>query len=564
MKTKKGYPIPQGCTVAGNTVNFSVAVPAGKECELLLYKKGRKTPFTVFPVKEDSVTGELRFLSVILDKPQEYEYNYRIGDTVVLDPYGKAFVGKEVWGKRRDAQNHEIRTRIVADDFFWGEDIRPHLPMEEVIAYSLHVRGFTKHKSSKVKHKGTFCGLIEKLPYIRKLGVNQIQCMPVYEFEENQERYTNYWGYGDGCYFAPKASYAAEDAVTELKETVKTLHKEKIEIILEMPFTSGTSMLLIADCLRYWVMQYHIDGFIVNPDICDIGTLAKDPVLVHTKILKKQDQFQNTMRRFLKGDEGMIGETAWQLRRLSEGGGTFNYIASHNGFTLHDVVSYDGKHNELNGEQNHDGPEYNYSWNCGAEGPSRKKAVLDLRRGQIRNAFLLLLLAQGTPCILAGDEFENTQKGNNNVYCQDNPTAWLDWSRLEKDPSLFVFVKGLTAFRKEHRVFCPKTEMRGLDDMCCGIPDVSYHGRYAWQMPSEVASRQLGVFYHGTDGREDNCFVAYNMHWLEHIFALPKLPKELKWHEAVNTMEGVLESARPIEEKEVVVKERTIRVFVGL
>lgn len=208
-----------------------------------------------------------------------------------------------------------------------------------------------------------------------------------------------------------------------------------------------------------------------------------------------QTGFQTVMRRFLKGDEGMVGDVIYWLRHSSEGEGIFNNIAGHTGFTMYDMVSYDGKHNEANGEQNQDGPDYNYSWNCGAEGPTKKKSVLELRKKQLYNAWFLLLTAQGTPCILAGDEFANTQKGNNNVYCQDNSTAWLDWRKLEKEAELHAFVKALIRIRKQYPVFAPAKEMQGLDKTRCGVPDVSYHGESAWRTPSEVYSRQLGVYY---------------------------------------------------------------------
>ena len=420
-------------------------------------------------------------------------------------------------------ERRTLRTRIVTDTFDWGKSQFPHLKKEDVIAYSLHVRGFTKHSSSGVAHKGTFDGVTEKLPYLQKLGINQIHLMPVYEFDENQ-RHVNYWGYGKAYFFAPKASYAAGDPVNEMKSLVRQMHLAGIEVILEMPFTEGTTFSLILDCLRYWVMQYHVDGFIVNPYICNPDELAKDPVLAKSKILKKEDGFQNVMRRFLKGDEGMIRDVICQLKNQDTQ--LYNYIASHNGFTLCDVVSYDGKHNEANGENNLDGPDYNYSWNCGAEGNSRKKAVNELRKNQIFNAFFLLLFAQGMPCILSGDEFMNTQKGNNNAYCQDNLISWLDWNQLSRQEELYTFVCRLIALRKA----CMKQIAKKSEDTMGrrGIPQISYHGEDAWQMPAGRASRQLGVFYH-EESTEKDFYIAYNMHWLSHSFALPSLPKGMEW-----------------------------------
>lgn len=559
MKTAVGFPFPQGCTVEGQTANFSVAVPEGQTCELIIYKKGARTSAFSQKMPYSDVAGNLHFLSVVLEQPEDYEYCYKIGGKIVPDPYGKAFSGRELWSVSKGKEKRKLRTRIVTDTFDWGKSQFPHLKKEDVIAYSLHVRGFTKHSSSGVAHKGTFDGVTEKLPYLQKLGINQIHLMPVYEFDENQ-RHVNYWGYGKAYFFAPKASYAAGDPVNEMKSLVRQMHLAGIEVILEMPFTEGTTFSLILDCLRYWVMQYHVDGFIVNPYICNPDELAKDPVLAKSKILKKEDGFQNVMRRFLKGDEGMIRDVICQLKNQDTQ--LYNYIASHNGFTLCDVVSYDGKHNEANGENNLDGPDYNYSWNCGAEGNSRKKAVNELRKNQIFNAFFLLLFAQGMPCILSGDEFMNTQKGNNNAYCQDNLISWLDWNQLSRREELYTFVCRLIALRKA----CMKQIAKKSEDTMgrSGIPQISYHGEDAWQMPAGRASRQLGVFYH-EESTEKDFYIAYNMHWLSHSFALPSLPKGMEWVCIAGTKEGVLDEkeAVPVKDKKVQLEERTIKVFVG-
>ena len=559
MKTAVGFPFPQGCTVEGQTANFSVAVPEGQTCELIIYKKGARASAFSQEMPYSDVAGNLHFLSVVLEQPEDYEYCYKIGGKIVPDPYGKAFSGREHWSVSKGKEKRTLRTRIVTDTFDWGKSQFPHLKKEDVIAYSLHVRGFTKHSSSGVAHKGTFDGVTEKLPYLQKLGINQIHLMPVYEFDENQ-RHVNYWGYGKAYFFAPKASYAAGDPVNEMKSLVRQMHLAGIEVILEMPFTEGTTFSLILDCLRYWVMQYHVDGFIVNPYICNPDELAKDPVLAKSKILKKEDGFQNVMRRFLKGDEGMIRDVICQLKNQDTQ--LYNYIASHNGFTLCDVVSYDGKHNEANGENNLDGPDYNYSWNCGAEGNSRKKAVNELRKNQIFNAFFLLLFAQGMPCILSGDEFMNTQKGNNNAYCQDNLISWLDWNQLSRQEELYTFVCRLIALRKA----CMKQIAKKSEDTMgrSGIPQISYHGEDAWQMPAGRASRQLGVFYR-EESTEKDFYIAYNMHWLSHSFALPSLPKGMEWVCIAGTKEGVLDEkeAVPVKDKKVQLEERTIKVFVG-
>ena len=565
MREVQGQPLPLGINISGDHVNFSVAVPEGERCWLLLYRAGEEEPKERYEMTE--AIGEVRFLALEGMDPADYEYNYMIGGEVTVDPYARGLAGRDIWGKERDIQKHEVRGVLKNGRYDWEGDEPLKLPFHSIVAYSLHVRGFTKHTSSGVEKKGTFSGVVEKLPYLKDLGINQIQCMPVYEFEECG-RFRNYWGYGQAYYFAPKSAYAASgDGERELKDMVKACHKEGIEVVLEMPFTGDTSKQLMEECLRYYCLEYHIDGFLLNPYVAPMDAIHADPILKHTKILVHDTGFQTVMRRFLKGDEGMVRDVMYWLRHQSETKEILNMITGQTGFTLRDLVSYDGKHNEAKGEQNQDGPDYNYSWNCGAEGPSRKKAVTELRKNQTRNAFFLLLLAQGTPCILAGDEFGNTQKGNNNVYCQDNPVGWLDWSGLDKHPELHDFVKELIAFRKKHPVFWPEKEMTGMTYSKKGVPDVSYHGENAWRVPLEVSSRQLGVYYSGTDrtgeGDED-CFVAYNMHWLEHTFALPALPRGKKWYLIASTQEGILDKAEPLDDQKFAeVKERTIMIFSG-
>lgn len=554
--------MPLGVTITEDRINFSVAVPEGKTCSLLLYEAGCCEPCERIPVVRS--VGEVHYIALAGMEADRYEYNYMFDELIVVDPYARALAGRNVWHREYDIQQHEVRGIMQTGTYDWEGDTPLNIPYNEVIAYSLHVRGFTKHSLSKAAHKGTFAGVVEKIPYLSELGINQIHCMPVYEFEECMQ-YTNYWGYGEGFFFAPKSAYAASgDGVKELKDMVKACHKAGIEVVIEMPFTDKTPKQLMVECLRYYMLEYHMDGFIMNPAVAPMETLFSDPVLKKTKIMRHDMGFQTVMRRFLKGDEGMVGDAIYWLKRNSRRDGIFNSITAHNGFTLYDLVSYDGKHNEANGENNLDGPDYNYSWNCGAEGPTRKKAVLQLRRRQMRNAFFLLLLAQGTPCILGGDEFANSQKGNNNAYCQDNPTGWLDWGKAEKEAELFNFVKELIALRKKHPVLYPAKEAEGIDMLCCGMPDVSYHGENAWKIPSEVSSRQLGVYYYGAYADDEDCFVVYNMHWLPHTFALPSLPKEKKWHAAASTKDGILAECRPLENQRLIeVEERTVIMLTG-
>lgn len=565
MKVVQGTPLPLGVSRQKEALNFAVEVKEGKQCTLLLYKCGENVPMEKIPMKEEAGTGTVRCV-MLSDLPaQVCEYNYEIDGKIVTDPYAKGIAGRERWNDQVDFTPHQVRGKIPQkEEYPWEDDCPLRIPEEDVIAYSLHVRGFTRHSSSKVKKKGTFRGVMEKLPYLKELGINQIQCMPVYEFEE-RGRKVNYWGYGEGFFFAPKASYAADhDAQKELKELVKTCHREGIEVVLDFPFTAQTRFQIVEDCLRYYVMEYHIDGFLLNPYQVPVEFLRRDPVLSGTKLLIKDESFQNTMRRFLKGDEGMIASVAEQFRRKTSVSGSCNYITNHTGFTLEDLVSYDAKHNEANGEQNQDGPDYNYSWNCGVEGKTRKKQIVKLRQGQKRNAMFLLMTAQGTPCLLAGDEFGNSQGGNNNVYCQDNETGWVDWSRLEREKSFFHYVKELIAFRKKHGILHQKEALTGTDRSGSGIPDISYHGEAAWQIQQEASSRQLGILYSGSPKKESNCFLVYNMHWIAHSFALPALPKDQAWYQVMSTEEGFYEQPLLIEGKRSIILEgRSVAAFVA-
>ena len=547
MKKVEGYPQPLGATRIDGKMNFAVSVPSGKRCELLLYRTGRTEPVQIFEMPEKEGMGEVRFLAVEGFLPEKYEYNFRIGQRVCVDPYVREVFRTRKFGENPNPQEHQIRGRVPDDTYDWEHDRHLRIPLHDVVAYSLHVRGFTKHTSSKVKHKGTFQGVVEKLPYLKELGVNQIQCMPVYEFQEVAGNRPNYWGYGTGYYFAPKPAYSVTgQACRELKDMVKSCHREGIEVVLEMPFTVDILPQKAIECLKYYMLEYHIDGFVVNPYNVPWDSIKQDPLLKGVKIFQKDDGFQNVMRRFLKGDEGMIHDVIWALRHNTVEDGKFNYITSHTGFTMNDLVSYEAKHNEENGEHNQDGPNYNYSWNCGAEGPSRKRAVMELRKKQVRNAFFLLLSAQGMPCILAGDEFGNTQKGNNNVYCQDNETSWLNWNKWKANESLYQYVRKLIELRKAHPVLHKEEPLLGVDKTACGMPDISYHGEDAWQTPGEVYSRQLGVLYCEAGEKTDACFIAYNMHWLKHSFALPTLARNQKWYRVLDTS-GMEISGEPEE-----------------
>lgn len=613
-RVEEGNSYQPGVKKTREGICFTVAVPDRKRCSLLLYKKGEKEVAASIPMGSSVRYGDLRSMLIRQFPIEEYEYNYLIDGQVVTDPYASRICGREQWGQMVSEEG-TVRGQAVLEEYDWEGDTKPLIPYEDVIAYATHVRGFTKHPTSRVKAKGTFAGVREKIPYLKELGINQLELMPVYEFAEvpslesqTQQTYCpdiqeklNYWGYTEGFYFAPKASYSATgNPVREMKDLVKALHQNGMELILEFYFPKGTKSSLILDCIRYWVLEYHIDGVHINRDQAPVEALAQEPLLSHTKIMTESfwtDEiyeegyvpayrnlaeynagFQIAARRFLKGDEGQTQEFTWRARRNPARQAVVNYLTNHNGFTLMDLVSYDAKHNEANGEENRDGTDYNYSWNCGEEGPCRKKKVVELRMRQLRNAFVLLFLSQGTPLLYGGDECGNSQSGNNNVYCQDNELSWVNWKPGKAESFLTEYVKKLIGFRKAHPIFHQAVELQMADYLSCGYPDLSYHGKNAWYGDFENSSRSVGILYSGDymeanskGEKKDNYFyVAYNMHWTPHEFALPSLPGALEWKIAIDTdvegARGIYAEGKEVileEQRTVTVPERTILVLIG-
>lgn len=382
----------------------------------------------------------------------------------------------------------------------------------------------------------------------------------------------NYWGYHEGYYYAPKSCYAAsKDAASELKDLVKALHTRGMEMILQFYFPDNIPTDEVLNVLRYWSWAYHVDGFHLMGGMLQIQAIAADPALSDRKLwyydfpteqiygyekvpayrnlAVYNEGYQQEMRRFLKGDEGMLYAVMQRMRCNPRQKGVINYFTDYAGFTMMDLVSYDRKHNEDNGENNRDGNDCNYSWNCGAEGPSRKKQIQTLREKQLRNAFTLLMLSQGTPYFFMGDEFGRTQKGNNNPYCQDNAVTWVNWGDLEKRRDLYAFVQSLICLRRQHSIFHLEQECRLMDYLRCGSPDLSYHGSEAWRPAWDPYNRHIGILLNGAYGREkeEGCwYIAVNMHWESHDFALPKLPKGQNWRKVLCTDP----EDRPEEEQE--------------
>ncbi len=617
-KDQKAYPF--GLTSVDGGIHVSVAAEA-ESCSLVLFtpsashimdgepeNQEKEQPiFLKIPFPKESRVGNVWEMTVLGKNLDRLEYAFEADKRLFSDPYGRVFTGQEEWGKTE--QIHSLlRCPVHQEEFDWEGDRPLRIPYEECIVYRAHVRGFTRHASSGVKDKGTFRGIAEKIPYMKELGITTLELMPVAEFQEvmtaelrggprqktEATGKLNYWGYGPAMNGAPKASYSGKKRRpdVEFKSLVKALHKAGIELVAELYFTGEESPAYVLDMARRWVREYHLDG-IHLVGTAPMELLAQDSYLAGTKLWASSwedkgkavrvrtlgeynDGFLIDMRRVLKGDEGQMSQLALRSRRNPEGWGVINYLAGTNGFTLMDLVSYDQKHNEDNGEQNQDGTSYNYSWNCGAEGPVRKKKILELRKQQLYNGLLLLFLSQGTPLLMAGDEFGNSQNGNNNAYCQDNAISWLNWGLLKKNKDLFEFVKYVIAFRKAHPVFHGSTQPRMMDYKACGYPDVSYHGVRAWVPEFDSFRRQLGILYWGqygtkSDGtKDDNFFVAYNMHWEPHSFALPHLPGGMGWHVAFDTGNikdnGYAEPGQEPEtadQRQIMVPSRTILVLIG-
>lgn len=560
-RTQKGY-------------QFAFAAAKEEPCTLLLYKKGEEFPELEIPMMR--TMGDIYAACVEKINAKNYEYVYQVGDKIVLDPYATGISGKKAFGE--PVNEKELRCTFDLAEYNWEDDKHPEIPFSESLIYCTHLRGYTMDKSSKVRAKGTFKGMMEKIPYLVSLGVKQLELMPVYEFEEfprpkrkasmyapeipEEKVKLNYWGYGAGFYFAPKVSYAyGKDASKELKDLVKALHKAGIELILEFYFDETAAPHMVMDCIKYWVEEYHIDGIHMNRAAIPMKNIVMEPALKTTKIFtdyfegselldetknpkrkhlaEYHDGFLIDARRLLKGDEDVLRGFAEKTRKNPQFNGIVNYLANHNGFTMMDMVSYDEKHNEANGENNKDGTDHNFSWNCGLEGPSKKKPLMQLRTKQLRNAFAMLMLAQGIPLIYGGDEFCNSQQGNNNTYGQDNELSWIQWNHTKSAKDLLEYVKKLIAFRTAHGVFHMQKESSQSDYKSTGLPDLSYHGESAWYGGFEAYRRHIGMMYGAgyAENEKNTIYVAYNLHQIEHDFGLPTLPKGKKWKMIFNTAE---------------------------
>ena len=578
---KEGNYKNQGITLYHKGYQITVSAKNAKTISLVLYVGDTNEIERELELTTEYRKGNLYSYYIEGITLKNKLYHFKINGKLEMDDYAKAITGREIFGQKRNVE--DVKCKFIQEKYDWEGDNLPKHPSHELIVYKVHPRGFTKHKSSKVRHKGTFTGIIEKIPYMKELGITAIELMPAYEFEEvlerkydyrpayavesgEEETVLNYWGYGKGNYFAPKSSYAAtKNPRSEFKNMVKELHKNGIELIMEFCFESYTNQKLIVDCVKYWVEEYHIDGVHLYGQYLPTVMLAQDPMLSDIKIFQNyqdthmiyppeetleyrnlyeyNDGFQGCARRLLKGDGGQISDFAYRNRKNEEYQGVVNFIANHNGFTLYDSVCYEKKHNENNGEAGKDGTDFNYTWNCGIEGDTRKKKILELRKKQLKNALSFVLLSQGISLLMSGDERCNTQFGNNNSYCQDNETSWVIWQENALQKEILEFTKKMIEFRKKHPILSGSSRLRVMDYLACGYPDVSYHGEKAWTPYFDADSRYVGIMYCGNYACvdkvecDDFVYVAYNLHWEKHVLALPNLPKGKKWVKLADTSE---------------------------
>ncbi len=665
-----------GATAIPCGVNFTVYSYGATSCELLLFKRMEAEPYAVLKFPENYKIGKVYSMIVFGLNVHDFEYAYRMDgpydpkegllfnkNNTLLDIYAKAVAGQRLWGIPQ-MEGDVYRARVVKDDFDWKDSGQPLIPMEDLIIYEMHVRGFTKHDSSGVAHPGTFAGLREKIPYLKELGINAVELMPIFEFDEmrdyrvvDNKPVMNYWGYNTVCFFAPNTSYTAKVEYnkegTELKELISALHENGIECILDVVFNhtaegdergpcfsfkgfdnniyymltpdgnyynfSGCGNTLncnhpivhqmILECLRYWTTAYHVDGFrfdlatilgrnedgspMSKPPL--LQSLAFDPILGNVKLIAEawdagglyqvgsfpswsrwaewNGRYRDDMRNFLKGDFGMWEVAARRITGSRDiynpewrgNNASVNFLTCHDGFTLWDLYSYNEKHNEANGWGNTDGCDDNRSWNCGAEGDTADEGILTLRRRLAMNAFAVLMCSRGTPMFFSGDEFLNSQFGNNNAYCQDNEISWLNWKDLEKNRAHFEFCKYMAAFRKAHPVL-----RKFAGNSWCGFPEIQVLG-------ADVETKVLRVIYAGRvevddrgNGHDDIVCLAVNVFWEDQEFWLPNLQGGKVWYVAADTSGRYLPHYIPgqqgmnrLPENKVTVGARSVCIFVA-
>ncbi len=524
----------------------------------------------------------------LINAPSDFAYLFLCDGKEYKDEYAEEFSFDKKYCIYRSLK---IKAFVKAEN----------IPLEEAYIYLAHVKGLTA-LDEKIKAKGTFLGIKEKAKYIKDLGFNTILLMPVYELKEDNLKpdyrlsegnvKENYWGFGEAYHFALNKKYSfGDNPKAEFIDLINYLHSLNLQLFLMLQF-EGKNSNYVCDVLKFYVSEYHIDGFRLLGDV-DFKMLLKEPFLSNTKIMgsfyeaesftydriKKnknllimQDRFSLYARRFVKGDEDTVSYLSYAVREASKNYSPIRNVTDFSGFTLYDTVSYNVKHNENNLENNTDGTDYNYSWNCGEEGASKKRRVINLRNRQARNLLLTAALSQGTLMINAGDEILNTQFGNNNPYCQDNETAYVKWD-LNGDQRRFKnFTKNLIAFKKRHSILHQPKELMLFDYMSCKCPDVSFHGEEAFKMDQTPVSRQFGILYFGdyskqyTGKKEASVYIVFNSYWEDKEFVLPL--KTDKKYRLLYSSDGSTdesfneEAAKIIEGASYIAKPRSISVLL--
>ena len=557
-------PSCEGLCTDGKKINISFSLIRPKEASFELLYKDRT--IHTFSVNELGKRGSVYGISLEFDEiPSDTDWSYRIGNNGEFCCDSKAQFIK-IDSDYGQIDNGDYKDCILSfPDYDWGEDKNPQTPYEDTVIYGIHVRAFTMDKSSGVTHKGTYEGVVEKIDYLKDLGVTAICLMPAYEFNEvcvdpvSDRKYTDVWGFQNAHYYAPKVKYSASsNPMNSFKNMVKEFHKNNMEVFMHMYFPEEVKGNKVCEILRHWVCNYHVDGFRISGFSIPFYELANDTILsgsklwfdyypeelhsgtvINSNIAATNVYFRDVARRYLKGDEGVLNDflvlsDSSYLKR-----GTVNYIADYDGFSLMDVLSYDRKHNELNGENNVDGSDRNYSWNCGQEGKSRKKTVLALRKQMYKNALAFVLLSKGTPYIFEGDEFGNSRQGNNNAYCQDNDIFYINWKRNSFQNELFLFAKLLIEFRKSNSKMISNSIKDSLqeDDY---VSPVSFHGSEAWKPDLGYGSRSVGILHaSGPKSMLNSVYIAMNMHWDTCSLAFPKLPKGEVWQEVCESSDTI-------------------------
>ena len=619
INVKEGNYAKLGVQQQAGQVTFTFCGEKEDICFVVLVRKSDLNRVRI-EVPEAFCLGSLRSITIVDLDVTGYVYYYEINGIKQIDPCAQRIVGREIWNdESRKANDYEVFCGFAKEDFDWKNDLAPEIPRDRMLLYKLHVRGFTMD-ADKQKYPGTFQALMNRVGYLEKLGITTVELMPVYEFEEIpipvetklpeyvkwesdeedmiqletvqvQVGRLNYWGYGPGNYFAVKASYASnpEQADREYKTLIRRLHAHHMECIMEMYFPEDTNHNLIIDALRYWVREYHVDGFHLLGESIPVTAIVQDNLLSRTKIMCEKydsgvvcdgrkymnlyvykDEYMYPARKILNHLNGNMKEFIDQQRKQGSRLGYVNYITSNNGFTLADLFMYNDRHNEDNGENNLDGNAWNYSNNYGIEGPTRKRYINSLRRLKWRNSMMMLMLAQGVPMLWAGDEIGNSQKGNNNAYCQDNAIGWVNWKNEKTHRKELVFLQKLVRFRKEHPIISNEMPFQFSDYRALGCPDLSFHGESAWIVEPAVGRMCIGMLYCGAytkDVKEaEDVYVAYNFFSAVSSLALPQLDKHKRWYlvmDSSNDAQPYLDEAVLMENSSITMMPQSICVLVG-